>query len=87
MLAGVLAGFTDVDAMTLSMANLVREGLHPVVGSTAIILGVASNSVCKIGIALLIGGWAFGWRAAAALGTVIVVGMATILLTSMGFSP
>ena len=85
-LAGVLAGVTDVDAMTLSIANLVRTGLHPTVGSTTIILGVASNSVFKIGIALLIGGRAFGWRVAAALGTVVVVGIATVLLTGMGFS-
>jgi hypothetical protein len=33
----------DVDAMTLSMANLVYAGLHPTVGSTTIILGVVSN--------------------------------------------
>jgi hypothetical protein len=42
--------------------------------------------VFKIGIALLIGGRAFGWRVAAALGTVVVVGIATVLLTGMGFS-
>jgi uncharacterized membrane protein (DUF4010 family) len=82
-IAGVLAGATDVDALTLSMAHLVRDGLHPAVGSTTIMLGVASNTVLKSAMALLIGGWAFGLRVASALGMAVAVGMATLLLIHM----
>jgi uncharacterized membrane protein (DUF4010 family) len=82
-LAGILAGVADVDAITLSMANLVREGLEPATGSTTIILGVASNTVVKSIMALLLGGWWFGRRVATALGMMMIGGIATVLLTSI----
>ena len=82
-LAGIIAGVTDVDAITLSMANLVREGLDPSIGSITIILGVASNTVVKSIMALVLGGWMFGRRVASALGMTIIGGIATVLLTSI----
>ncbi len=80
-LAGILAGAMDVDAITLSMANLVREGLDPSSGSITIILGVASNTVVKIILALMLGGRQFGCRVIYALGTMIIGGVATVWLT------
>jgi len=82
-LAGILAGMADVDAITLSMANLVREGLDPATGSTTIILGIASNTVVKSIMALLLGGWQFGRRVAYTLGMMMIGGLATVLLTSL----
>jgi uncharacterized membrane protein (DUF4010 family) len=82
-LAGILAGVADVDAITLSMANLVREGLDSATGSITIILGVASNTVVKIVMALLLGGWQFGRRVAYTLGMMMIGGLVTVLLTSI----
>ncbi len=59
-LAGLLAGTTDVDAITLSMARLVKGGLAPEVAVTTILIAVASNSVVKASMATVVGGWAFG---------------------------
>jgi uncharacterized membrane protein (DUF4010 family) len=73
-LAGVLAGTTDVDAITLSMANQAREGLDPTVAATTIMLGAASNTVVKAGLAISLGGWAFGKRVATAFAFVLACG-------------
>jgi uncharacterized membrane protein (DUF4010 family) len=82
-LAGIVAGVANVDAITLSMANLVRGGLDPAAGSIAIILGVASNTVVKSLMALLFGGWQFGRWVAYTLGMMMLGGLATVLLTSL----
>ena len=62
-LAGLLAGTTDVDAITLSMARLARDGAVPEpVATTTIVLGAVSNTLVKAGIAVVLGGWRFGRR-------------------------
>jgi uncharacterized membrane protein (DUF4010 family) len=60
--AGLLAGTTDVDALTISMANLASNGLAADVAVTTILIGVASNTMVKGGIALALGGLALGKR-------------------------
>jgi len=60
-LAGLLGGASDVDAITLSMANLHKTGsVGSKVAVTTIMLGAASNTVLKGTMAAVIGGWAFG---------------------------
>ncbi|HEY3447581.1 MAG TPA: MgtC/SapB family protein [Myxococcales bacterium] len=59
-LTGLLAGTTDVDAITLSMARLAKGGLASEVAVTTILIAVASNSVVKATMATVVGGWAFG---------------------------
>jgi uncharacterized membrane protein (DUF4010 family) len=62
-LMGVLAGTTDVDAITLSMARLAQTGsIAQPVAVTTILLGVASNTLVKAGMTAFAGGWAFGRR-------------------------
>ena len=74
-LTGVLAGTTDVDAITLSMANLASSGtIGPEVAVTTILLGAAANTVVKAGMALVLGGASFGGRIIAAFGAVLVAG-------------
>jgi uncharacterized membrane protein (DUF4010 family) len=58
--AGLLAGTTDVDAITLSMAKLARDGLAAHVAVTTVFLATASNTVVKGIMATVAGGWAFG---------------------------
>jgi uncharacterized membrane protein (DUF4010 family) len=72
--AGVLAGTTDVDAITLSMSKLAAGGLSHQVAATTIFLGTASNTVVKGVMAVAAGGWAFGRRLLAAQLAVLAVG-------------
>ncbi len=72
--AGLLAGTTDVDAITLSMANQAKAGLDPSVAATTIMLGAASNTIVKAGLAIGLGGWAFGKRVALAFAVVLAAG-------------
>lgn len=59
-LASVIAGITQLDAITLSLATQVSDGLDPVVGARGLALAVAANSVFKAGLALTLGAKAFG---------------------------
>jgi uncharacterized membrane protein (DUF4010 family) len=74
--AGVLAGTTDVDAITLSMAKLAVEGgpLSHRVAATTIFLGTASNTLVKGVMATVVGGWHFGRRVLTAQLAVLAAG-------------
>ena len=74
-LAGVLAGAADVDAITLSMAQLTRtHAIESPVAVTTIILATASNTIVKAGMAMVVGGWRFAWRVLAALSALLGAG-------------
>jgi uncharacterized membrane protein (DUF4010 family) len=60
-LAGLIAGTTDVDAVTLSTAKQAGTELTP--AAIAILIAVASNTIVKSSIATSIGGAALGKRA------------------------
>lgn len=78
-LSAVLAGLTDVDAITLSATDLHRGGLSPDAASTVIVLAAVTNTVVKAGIALSTGGLAVGRRVAAVLGAALAAGGAVLL--------
>lgn len=73
-IAGFLAGLTNVDAITLSMANLSRSGLAEQVAITTIIIGAASNTVVKAGLAMSLGRGRFAVLIAIAFGAMLVAG-------------
>jgi len=79
-IVAVIAGLTDVDAITLSTSRLVREG---VVGSregwTVILLASLSNMVFKFGAVLALGSRALVGRLGAAFGVVVAIGVAVLL--------
>jgi uncharacterized membrane protein (DUF4010 family) len=55
-LAGAVAGLTDVDAISLSMANLVRgDGARTTAAVTTIVIAVVSNTLVKTGMAVVLG--------------------------------
>jgi uncharacterized membrane protein (DUF4010 family) len=55
-LAGAVAGLTDVDAITLSMANLVHgDGARMTAAVTTIVIAVVSNTLVKTGMAVVLG--------------------------------
>jgi len=61
--AGVLAGTTDVDAISLSMAKLAADGgVSREVAATTIFLGTAANTLAKGVVGAVVGGWGFGKR-------------------------
>jgi uncharacterized membrane protein (DUF4010 family) len=56
-IASALAGLTDVDAITVSMARLARDDvMTPSTASASILLACAMNTLVKAGIAFLTGG-------------------------------
>ena len=79
--AGVVAGTTDVDAITLSMARLAGAQVTPQVAATTIFLGAASNTVVKGAMAAVIGGQAFGRQVLLALGAMLLCGAGGVALT------
>lgn len=58
-----ISGLADVDAVTLSMAALARDGVFPApVAATAVAVAVASNTLAKVAYGLALGGPGFGAR-------------------------
>jgi uncharacterized membrane protein (DUF4010 family) len=68
--SAVLLGLTDVDALTASMAAQSREGLAVEAAAAAIAIGIVSNTVLKLAIAVAIGRGVFRWYVAAGLAAV-----------------
>jgi uncharacterized membrane protein (DUF4010 family) len=79
-LVAVLAGTTNVDAITLSMADYARRG-SAAVAVDAITLGALSNTVVKAGIVLVLGDRSLRGPTLIATAAVLAVGLATIVLT------
>lgn len=80
-LLAAASGLADVDAITLTLANM-REGApaaHLI--ANAICLAAAVNTVVKAGLSFHLGGAAFGSRVAAALGASLVAGGAVLAFT------
>jgi len=61
-IASALGGTTDVDAVTLSTAKLANGDLALTVGTVAITIAIAANTIVKTGLAIWFGGWALGKR-------------------------
>jgi uncharacterized membrane protein (DUF4010 family) len=77
---GILAGTTDVDAITLSMARFHREGLTASTAAIAITLAAITNTVVKAGISAWLGGRELGARVAVGLGVTLVAGALVLAL-------
>ncbi len=82
--AGLLAGLTDVDAITLTVAKLAADGGVPAhVAATTIFLGTASNTLAKGVMGAVVGGWPFGRRVLGAQLAVLAAGAAGAALAWM----
>lgn len=78
---GALAGLTDVDAITLSMANLVKSGAVDVtVASRTVVIAACTNTLSKGALALALGGAVFGRRVLLAFAVVLAVGFAVLAI-------
>lgn len=79
---GVLAGSTDVDAISLSMANLAKGGqVELAVARTTIVLATCSNTAVKAGLSLALGGWPMGRQVLVSFGAVLATGLGLLFLT------
>ena len=71
----VIGGSFDVDAVAVTMCDLVRDGRAPLgVASAAVMLALASNAVLKTGLAFYAGTRAFGWRVGATFAVMLATG-------------
>jgi uncharacterized membrane protein (DUF4010 family) len=73
-----LAGTTDVDAITLSMAQYARSG-SPQVAAHAITIAVLSNAVIKTGMVVALGSSALRRSIVVATAAILAAGIAAIL--------
>ena len=69
--SSILAGTTDVDAITLSLVNFFQEGLNPKTAATAITLAAITNTIVKTLIAM--------WSGKRALSRYVLPSMALVL--------
>ena len=72
--SSVLAGLTDVDAITIGLTELHRDGMDARTAVIGIVLATATNTLVKVGLAASIGGAALGRRVGLSLGTALVAG-------------
>jgi len=74
-----LAGLTDVDAITLSMAEFAKSG-DAAIAVIAIVIAAVSNTLVKCGLAVGLGGQAFGRNLIVATAATLLAGLAAALL-------
>lgn len=79
---GLLAGATDVDAISLSMANMAKSGQVELgVARTTIVLATCSNTAVKAILSLALGGWPMGRQVLLGFGAVLATGLVLLFLT------
>jgi len=78
--AAALAGVSDVDAVTISIARMTGDDLAAGVAAGALVLAVSVNSAVKAGVALTVGGARMGVRVALVHAATLAVGAAALSL-------
>ncbi|PZR18773.1 MAG: hypothetical protein DI536_02520 [Archangium gephyra] len=78
---GALAGLTDVDAISLSMANQMKTGTVELpVADLTVVIATAANTIVKAGMSLVLGGRIMGLRVGLAFGVTLIAGIVTVLV-------
>jgi uncharacterized membrane protein (DUF4010 family) len=75
-----LAGLSDVDAVTLSMAKFARDGGSEATATAAIVVATLTNTVVKCGLATALGAAVLRRRVLAGTAAVRAAGAGTLLL-------
>jgi uncharacterized membrane protein (DUF4010 family) len=78
LVTGGILGLTDMDALTISMAKSADDPSMLLVASQAIAVGVLSNTVFKMAVALILGRGAV--RTLAPLGLLLAAAASTAML-------
>jgi len=81
MAAAAVLGLQDVDALTVSMASRVRDGaLLPAIAQQAVMLGVLSNTLVKLTMALTVARGHVRWHASLVLALMaVLLGLALVV--------
>ena len=74
-----LAGLTDVDAITLSMAEFAQQSGLPATAAAAITVAALSNTVVKCGMVLVLGSPALRMRLLAATVAILLAGLLAVM--------
>lgn len=80
--SSVLAGTTDVDAITLSVAQFHQEGLATRTAATAITVAAMTNTIAKAALAAWFGGWRLAAHVALGLGVALAGGALTLVFVA-----
>jgi len=75
-----LAGLSDVDAVTLSMAKFARDGGSASTATAAIVIASLSNTLVKCGLAAALGSPALRRRILIGTGVILAAGAGALLL-------
>ena len=75
-----LAGLSDVDAVTLSMAKFARDGGSEATARAAIVIATLTNTLVKCGLAAALGSPAVRRRVLAGTGAILAAGAGSLLL-------
>jgi uncharacterized membrane protein (DUF4010 family) len=81
--SAAVLGLADMDALTVSMTDLVSKGAAPTAGATAITIGILANTLVKTTIALVVGRGRFRTQAATGLA---LMGLALVAALAYFFS-
>lgn len=73
--AAVLAGLTDVDALTLSMARIAIDSESAAAAGRGLVAGVAANTILKTALAIGLGGAVFRRRVVPRMVALAVAGL------------
>jgi uncharacterized membrane protein (DUF4010 family) len=80
-LASVLAGITDVDAITLSLSEMANHGtLAPNSAAIGITLAAFTNTIAKLCLAAAVGARTLTWRLLIATGLILAAGAVALAL-------
>ena len=82
-LAALVAGLTDVDAITLSTANLAKDGLSLSLAAGVILTACLSNTFVKIAIGWSTGGRALGQQLARIFGAMLAAGIVAVVVSAL----
>jgi uncharacterized membrane protein (DUF4010 family) len=79
----LLSGLADVDAITLSLAQLAKGGLDEAAAVRGIVFAAISNSIAKSALVGFIGGRDMGLAVGIAFAVVAVTGLLVLMMQSM----
>jgi len=82
---GALAGMTDVDAISLSLASQVSDGhLAAEIAAWGVLAAVGVNTLVKAGLGWALGGTPFGWRMVIGNVLTLALAIAALFLPPLG---
>ena len=79
-MVAAVAGLTDVDAITLSLAEFARQSGDLAIAAAAIALAALSNTLVKCGMVIMLGSRPLRQRLMLATAAILAVGLAVIWL-------